>query len=85
MEKKVDEKQKSSKQNIIKKIKDNKTVDNYSKLLSDSDSNSNSDSESNSESNFKKNINTHNKLDKNSDIDNNEFELEFDNNDDMDT
>ena len=86
-EKKVEEKQKSSKQNIIKKIKDNKTVDNYSKLLSDSDGNSNSDSESNSESNFKKNINTHNKLDKNSDIDNNDVEIdnndvEFDNNDD---
>ena len=80
-EKTVEEKQKSSKQNIIKKIKDNKTVDNYSKLLSDSDGNSNSDSESNSESNFKKNINTHNKLDKNSDIDNNE--LEFDNDDDF--
>ena len=84
-EKKVEEKQKSSKQNIIKKIKDNKTVDNYSKLLSDSDGNSNSDSESNSESNFKKNINTHNKLDKNSDIDNNDVEIdnndvEFDNN-----
>ena len=86
-EKTVEEKQKSSKQNIIKKIKDNKTVDNYSKLLSDSDGNSNSDSESNSESNFKKNINTHNKLDKNSDIDNNDVEIdnndvEFDNNDD---
>ena len=86
-EKTVEEKQKSSKQNIIKKIKDNKTVDNYSILLSDSDGNSNSDSESNSESNFKKNINTHNKLDKNSDIDNNDVEIdnndvEFDNNDD---
>ena len=80
-EKKAEEPKKQSKQNIIKKIKDNETVEKYSKLMSDSDSNSNSDSESNSESNFKKKINIDNKLDNNLDIENNE--LEFDNDEDF--
>ena len=45
-EKKAEEKNKSSKQSIIKKIKDKKNVDNYSKLLSDPDDGSSSGSSS---------------------------------------